>query len=85
MPQLEMAEFVREHGFDFRRRYLGKKRIEKYNALGFAKAGEKGVCMTRAAGAVHDHDPLQFETAAVKQVINALLQLRIVERREFVE
>ena len=49
VPQAEMAEFVREHGFDLRRSELLQHRIEENDALVATDAGEISVTVPRAA------------------------------------
>ncbi len=80
-----MSEFMRQHGLDFFRRQLFQQGVEEHDALGAAEAGEIGVAVRRALGAVHHEEARGGEAAAREQGFDAGFQRSVFERREFVE
>ena len=85
MAHAEVAEFVREDGFDLRNVEARQQGVEEHDALGFAEAGEIGVAMAAALAAVHHEQALRGETAAGNQAFDALLHLAFLHGRELVE
>ena len=83
--QAEVAELVRQHGFDFRDLQAFQQCVEEYDALAAPDAGEIGVAMHRAARAVHHEDAARGEPAALQQGFGALLERFVAQRRELVE
>ena len=80
-----MAEFVGQDRFHF----LGCERleqgVEEHDALVGAEAGEVGVAVAGAAGAVHHEHAAAAKATALQQVDDALAQGLVVQRLELVE
>ena len=84
--QPKMSEFMRQHRFDFRRLDARQQRVEEYDALVAADAGEVGVAVRRAQRSVHhEHAAARRESAALEQRLDPLLERLVGERRESVE
>src|SRR3569832_1253467 len=85
MAVLEMAELVGEHGLELVWRQGSQQGIEKHDALLRAEPGKIGVAMLLTRRAVHDVDAAARESAAVQQILAALPQRGVLERREAIE
>ena len=76
---------MRQHRFDFLRRQARQQGVEEHDALVGAEAGEVGVAVRAALGAVHHEQALGGEADALHQAFDARFQAVVGQRREFVE
>jgi len=60
--QLVVADLMREHRDDFILRVVGDEGVKQRDALGLAEAGEEGVGLGAAAGAIDNADVLHAGT-----------------------
>ena len=68
-----------------RGREAREQRVEEHDALGRAEAGEVGVAVARAPGAVHHVQAAGAEAAAREQRLDARRERSVGERAELVE
>ena len=66
----EMSQFVSQYSFQFFIVQGVDQCVEKHDALVVAQAGEVGVAVARAFGAVHDEDAVAAKAATGKQTLN---------------
>ena len=80
-----MANFMREHGFQFRLGELRDQCVEQNDFSKTSEPGEEGVGVARAFAAVHHLDAARGKTGALRQCKQALAQCSFRQRRELVE
>ena len=85
VAQLEVAQFVRQHGLDLLRLETRQQGVEEHDALGAAEAREIGVAVGAALAAVHHEQAARREADARHQALDALLEAGVFERGELVE
>ena len=74
-----MPEFVRQHRLDLIGIQTVQQGVEKDDALVLAQAGEIGIAVTGAAGAVHDEYAAAGEATALKQAGDACPQRVVIQ------
>src|SRR5207247_312501 len=80
-----MPQLMCEHRLDLGRGEARHQRVEEDDALGRAEAGEIGVAVAGALGAVHHEQAPGAEPTFGEQALDAAAQARILERRKFIE
>ena len=85
VPELEVAELVRQHRLDLVRCKPLEQRVEEDDAPGAPEAREERVAVARAARAVHHEEPAAREAAAAEQRLDRLARGAFGQRRELVE
>ncbi|MNV42061.1 hypothetical protein D3C71_1337200 [compost metagenome] len=84
MPFGEVAQFVRQHGFDLVAVQPRQQRVEEHDAARPAESGEVRVAVARAARSVHHEQTVERKAAALGQALDALGQRRVGKRGELV-
>ena len=80
-----MANFMREHGFQFRLGELRDQCVEQDNFSKTSEPGEEGVGVARAFAAIHHLDAARGKIGALRQCKEALAQRSFRQRCELVE
>ena len=80
-----MADFVREHRFQFRLGQLLDQRVEQHDFPEPPESGEERVRMPRTFAAVHQLDAPGAESGPPRQLEQPFAQAAFRQRREFVE
>ncbi len=86
MVQAKMTELMRQYRLDFLAVDPRQQGVEEDDALVAPDAGEIGVAVRRAAGAVHDeHAAASGKAAALEERLDALLERGIGQRGKAIE
>ncbi len=82
---LEVAQFMRQHGFHFFGLELVQQGIKKHDALLATQAGEVRIAMGGAARAIHHIQAIGLKAATLRQGIDAFTQAGIFQWFEGIE
>src|SRR5687768_7353343 len=85
MTPFEMAEFMRQHRFNFGWLEARKQGVEKNDPLGLAETSKISIAMAAAARSIHYEKTAGFETALSHQLLDAFLERGIFKWSELVE